>query len=354
MFCGYEEDGGNNSSNLRRSRKGEARLKILNLRIVVLVISMFFILNGCTSQPATKPNSISHPSEQNKDTKQDGQLISLTKIKAQQEYDLQTYRMTYWSGGVNTVAYVAAPKVLGSYPLKVELHGGETLPTNEKHITSITYEGETYPVASSTEIENSEPSVITLSPMYRGYEKSDGTVQGLNGDTIDTENAIKALTSYFNSNKKLPNIEKGHTYLIGVSMGGGVALKVASERDDIVDVIAESPFVGWDIWGAWDKTHNDSVFETMTFNYGPYVPSSQKYKEESIDFKKITAPVLLVQGTSDQFTPWETVQTFYNDMKSVHKHVTFNLIKGGNHGLSNKRNELIQDIDNFNGKYWAN
>ncbi|WEG13655.1 prolyl oligopeptidase family serine peptidase [Pullulanibacillus sp. KACC 23026] len=335
-------------------------MRVLKWHFIFIILSMFFLLLGCSSQPIIQSNTSTNPQSSklkqtlNKKIKQNGRLISLTKIKVQQEYDLQTYRMTYWSDGVKTVAYVAAPKVLGNYPLNVELHGGETLPTNKKHLTSITYEGETHSTASSSEIENSEPSVVTLAPMYRGYEKSDGTVQGLNGDTIDTENAIKALTSYFNSNKKLPHIKKGHIYLIGISMGGGVALKVASERNDIVDVIAESPFVGWDIWGAWDKKHNDSIYEEMTFYYGSYDPSSQKYKDQSINFKKIVAPVLLVQGTNDKFTPWETVQTFYNDMKSAHKNVTLKLIKGGNHGLSNKRSELIKDIDNFNGKYWAN
>ena len=95
--------------------------------------------------------------------------------------------------------------------------------------------------------------VVTLMPLYRGYGGSDGTVNGLKGNTLDTENAIKAVTNYFNHKKDVKKIEEGMLFLRGYSMGGGVVLDVASERKDVTSVIAISPFVGWDISGAWDE-----------------------------------------------------------------------------------------------------
>ncbi|GGH77129.1 dienelactone hydrolase [Pullulanibacillus pueri] len=193
---------------------------------------------------------------------------------------------------------------------------------------------------------------ISIAPMYRGYGKSHGTVKGLDGDTIDTNNAIKAITTYFNSHKPYPDIQEDHIYLSGTSMGGGVALNIATLRKDITSVVAISPFVGWDIVGAYDEKHRENpiwsgYLKNAISAYGDFDPNSSRYKAQSIDYRKITAPVLLVQGTDDYHIPWETVQTFYKKMKQHQQKVTFKLIIGGNHSLSNKTSVLDQVISEW-------
>ncbi|WEG13534.1 hypothetical protein PU629_03980 [Pullulanibacillus sp. KACC 23026] len=87
-----------------------------SFRFILIVMSVVFLLFGCSNNLNSKSNLVKKSSHlyqkqtNNIESKQDGELISLKKINIQQIYDLQSYRMTYWSDGVKTVAYVAAPK----------------------------------------------------------------------------------------------------------------------------------------------------------------------------------------------------------------------------------------------------
>lgn len=64
-----------------------------------------------------------------KNTKQNGELISMVKIDVKQAYnDLQSYRMTYWCARVKVVAYVPLPTIVGPYPMFLHTQGGYALP----------------------------------------------------------------------------------------------------------------------------------------------------------------------------------------------------------------------------------
>lgn len=147
-------------------------------------------------------------------------------------------------------------------------------------------------------------------------------------------NAIKAIESRY-------KVEHGHIYLQGTSMGGGVVLKVASEQPDIRSVVAISPYVGADVFVQWYLsneqnaiTHTKELYAGITDAYGPFHPNELIYQKESIDYKKITAPTLLLQGTGDETTQWQTVQALYNEMKAAHKNVKFDLVKDADHGFT--------------------
>lgn len=314
--------------------------------LIVFVINYFFPQTSPYSliKVVTKPHyesPILKASESPKG-KSNGQIISLSKIKeSHTPKSIETYRMMYWSQGKKVEAYVAAPKKLGNFPLFLQLHGGYVIPEYNMHVKSLEVNWKTIPIDASL-VDYAEEDVITLAPMYQGYGNSEGLINGINKNTIDTQNAIKAFKGYFDSNKHFPHVEKGHLYVEGGSMGGGVALKLASERSDILSVVAISPFVGWDIKAEWEKAHDQGAFEQFTFYYGPYRPNATKMKTDSVDYTKIKAPTLLVQGTKDPNVEWQTVQILYKKMKADHKDVTFKLVKGGNHGLTNKQNQLIQ------------
>jgi alpha-beta hydrolase superfamily lysophospholipase len=261
--------------------------------------------------------------------------------------------MTYWSAGVKVIAYVTLPTIGGPYPMYLHTHGGYALPNPDwVHLSNMVNQAAIVTMNASWAIKDSQSGMITLVPMYRGYGESNGTVQGLVGDTLDSNNAITALKSYLNSHKNGPQLEKNHIYLYGESFGGGVALKLASERKDIVFVEAISPFVGWDLLGPWYKQHDQDIFNALERDYGSFNPNSPAYKKRSIDYKKIKVPVLLVQGTDDPYVPWQTVQQFYIKMKSNHKNVTFKLIEGGNHDLVNKPDFLNEAVYNFGMENW--
>lgn len=127
----------------------------------------------------------------------------------------------YWSKGTKTEAYIAAPKDPGTYPLFVICHGGWTTSENKSHVSP----SDNWPhtVAEDVKVlDNAWNNAITIGPIYRGYGHSGGTVNGLDGNTIDTENAIKAAMNHFNSKKEKRHVRKGYFYLSGMSMGGGV------------------------------------------------------------------------------------------------------------------------------------
>lgn len=233
--------------------------------IHLLTGCIFFslLLAGCSNQQTTalkpqpnKPLPNSHHDTQdvhNKktDAKQDGQVISMEKIKVSGiNPQVTPYRMMYWSEGTKAEAYIAIPSS-GRYPLYVSLHGGYLEPLKKSHVTEV---GNVH--YGKNIIEFARDNTITIAPMYRGYGHSDGTINGIYKNTIDTENAIKALMNYTKTHKDFPDIKKGHTYLHGVSMGGGVALRLAAERKNVLSVVAVSPFVGWDILGSWYEEHN--------------------------------------------------------------------------------------------------
>ncbi|GGH77133.1 dienelactone hydrolase [Pullulanibacillus pueri] len=327
------------------------------------IFALLLICAACSRQPSSiqnkkKPSdpestqTISHQND-SQVPKKDGTVISLKEVKVPNtNFRLATYRMMYWSEGKKVEAYVAAPHGQGMYALQVVCHGGyaASLPrTHVKQLDDVHFD--------ETLIAYASPYQITVAPLYKGYGNSEGTVEGLHGYTMDTENAIKAIKTYFNNHEKYPNIQDGHLYLQGVSMGGGVVLNIASERQDVLSVVAISPFVGWDIFGNYCEEHQDNpiwknYLDYAVRVYGQFNINLPAYKEQSIDYKKITAPVFLIQGTADKNVPWETVQTLYKKMKKNKQRVTIKLVDGGNHALSNKEDLLNQALTDWYDKNW--
>ncbi|KPV44740.1 alpha/beta hydrolase family protein [Alicyclobacillus ferrooxydans] len=187
--------------------------------------------------------------------------------------------------------------------------------------------------------EYAGPQFITLIPEYGGYAGSGGTVQGLHGDTLDTNNAIQAVMSRY-------SVEQGHVYLEGASMGGGVVLQLAEQRHDVRSVIALSPFVGMQVVGQWavkNKNNSDLAFNFYgdMLTYGTANPNSPLLSQDSVDYKKIKVPVLLLQGTADHHVAWQTVQMFYNDLKPYDNKAKLILFPGGHHGLHGENQSKV-------------
>lgn len=309
---------------------------------------MIFTLSGCTINKTSTANTneANQATKQSVPTHMDGQVISLTPIQVANIKDVNTYQMMYWSNNTKTEAFLAVPQASGTYPLLVECHGGSPIATDASHQYTFGM--------NASALSGVSPHYITLIPEYRGYGGSDGTVQGLWGDTLDVNNAIKAVMSKF-------LVKPHHIYLDGTSMGGGVVLKLASERSDIRSVIATSPWVGMDIVGEWASKHkNDGTDRSLALyddmlSYGTSDPHSPVLKEQSIDYRKITAPVLLLQGTGDAIVPWQTVQTFYNHLKPYDVDSKLILFPGGVHGLIDKyQNQVNQDVAQWYRQYGEN
>ncbi|MGC8489759.1 MAG: alpha/beta hydrolase family protein, partial [Clostridia bacterium] len=169
-------------------------------------------------------------------------------------------------------------------------------------------------------------------PEYRGYLGSAGLPGGLRTDTENVRDAINALKAY-------PAVDFHRLYLLGYSMGGGVALTLAAELPHVRAVVCVSPYVGmktveayWAVHPPAPGTNFARQLGGLELAYGK-PPSQKELRAESPDTAAITAPVLLLQGTGDSHVEWQTVQAFANAMQALHKTVKLILYPGGPHGL---------------------
>ncbi|WP_154098060.1 alpha/beta hydrolase [Bacillus coahuilensis] len=224
--------------------------------------------------------------------------------------------MMYWSEGIETSAYVTIPKKKGYYSLAVSCHGGYVIPLDIENVQSISGDN----LDAETMLSDAKSEIITLSPLYRGYGDSKGTVDGLSGATIDTNNAIDALYAHFKEANMESAIRSGFVSVGGTSLGGGVALKLSQTRKDINNVVAINPYVGLDLLYPWaednlDNDWNKGFLETYHQEFGKYDPTSIQAKEESIEIKRSLIPILIVQGQKDEVMNWELTQKFYEKLK---------------------------------------
>lgn len=305
--------------------------------LLTMCTVMSLLLAGCsTAKPApTAPKKAAAPAAVHKN----GTIASMKKVHVEgQNPNINIYDMFYWSEGKKVEAYVTEPKNPGpnEYPLEVNCHGGYAGAIDLSHADS--------PVSLSL-IKGEFDRIVVIYPQYRGYANSQGTVQGLYGDTVDTENAIQAAYS-------LPTVDDAATYLLGTSMGGGVVMRVAANPQyakNIHAVVALSPFVGWNTMMQWAEKNKQTSHVADTWVqygvdlYGSFDPSKLAYKENSIDVAKIGAPVLLLQGTADQRVPWQSVQFLYQQMKANDITAKFDLYPGGHHGLHTGKYQTESD-----------
>ncbi len=181
------------------------------------------------------------------------------------------------------------------------------------------------------DLAHASPDSVMVAPQYRGYADSQGTVRGILGDT---EDANSATTASFT----LPRVRNGKIGLFGNSMGGGVVLMLNGMRRDIAYVVATSPFIGWTTWGRWTGRHPSNAlamsrWRKATTAYHSTNPESLTFRRRSPDIARMSAPVLLLQGTGDTEVVWQTVAAFYRHLQRAHKQAEFVLIPHGTHGL---------------------
>lgn len=264
--------------------------------------------------------------------KNDIEIISQELIEVPgQNPKIDIFKVFYKSDNINVMAYMTVPKAPGKYPLVVHLHGGYALERKElSH----------YDFGFTFGFRYMSDEVVYLYPLYRGYLESDGHVQGIAENTRDAENGIKvAMTT--------GSVKKDSVYLLGSSMGGGVALRLASERQDVKAVVGVSPFVGWDVNLRWLHEHPDVTSPEIvaqsreTADYVRFglinVNPDSKGDYSILDrIPDIQAPVLLLQGTADESLIWQTVQDFADDLEEAGKTVKLVLYPEGRHGLDDK------------------
>ncbi|WP_164515074.1 alpha/beta hydrolase family protein [Paenibacillus lentus] len=302
--------------------------------LLVLVILTTATLSGC---------QVNDPPDSKIDS--DIEIVSKELIEVPgQNPNIDIYKLFYKSDDIKVLAYLTVPKAPGKYPLVVHLHGGYAL--ERKELSHNNDFGFTFGFKYMSD------EVVYLYPLYRGYLESDGHVQGIAENTRDADNAIKVAIS-------TGRVKPDSVYLLGASMGGGVALRLASERQDVKAVVGLSPFVGWDVNLRWLDEHPDvtspeiveenrKLAEYVRFGLINVNPESKGDYSILDRIPDIQAPVLLLQGTADESLIWQTVQDFADDMEEAGKTVKLVLYPDGNHGLD----DMYEDQRNQEVMQW--
>lgn len=298
----------------RTSITKQRLLLLISLIVLIVVITVSSVFLYFRAQSATA----------------DGKVISSEVIKIPgQNPKINIYKIYYYSEGVRTEALLTEPIWSGQYPLIVDLHGGLTFGGDP---ATYNFPDEYTDGYSVEQISKGPNSAITLYPQYRGYGGSEGEPQGLVGSTLDAHNAINAVKSLLGD-----KVKEDSLYLIGHSFGGGVALRMASERNDIKAVAAVASYVGSDTIVRWiEDNPEDQSTSAQVFRY--YI---EDYRHEALVKKgtlldaipQIMAPVLFLQGIRDTAVMWQMVEQFVNEMEEAGKTVKLIKYPDGQHDL---------------------
>ncbi len=226
-------------------------------------------------------------------TRRDGLLASLTAVDVP-EYGIpgvSVYSLKYWSRGVLVQGYLDVPSGKGPFPLLVLLHGGWLYAEPYHHDN---YAGPLW--ASDSPVTASQWAsykAIVFLPNYAGYGPSDGTVQTLGPNASDALNGMAALRQICGL-----RIKAHATYLLGESMGGGVAVYLAERDQHLRGAVLFSP----------------ALFNSPTW-------ATQAYD--------VHLPILIIAGTQDTTVLPEIAQWTAQILSVRDKHVQLVFVGGG-------------------------
>ncbi|TNE36671.1 MAG: alpha/beta hydrolase [Alphaproteobacteria bacterium] len=145
----------------------------------------------------------------------------------------------------------------------------------------------------------------------------------------------------------MDEVAKGPQILIGSSMGGWIALKVALARPDLVKallLIAPAPdFTGDLMWDTFTPeiqaqlSRGEPYKQPSDYDDEPYLITAELIEDGRTNFVlpgplSITCPVRIAQGMADPDVPWERTLKLTHQIESPDLDIT--LVKEGDHRFS--------------------
>lgn len=167
-----------------------------------------------------------------------------------------------------------------------------------------------------------------------------------------TENMIKFLIK--NNYKTI--------YVIGHSMGGVLAARLASKYKEIKKIVLLAAAFRYlefkdnnvDIVKSLKKTpelvkdyKDEFISRIIKMPPNAIKEFMSTIKNNEYVLKNITIPTLIIQGTNDTLVPLETADYIYNEIPSKQKEVL--ILNDVNHDIfkSNKKEEITEEIKKF-------
>lgn len=181
-------------------------------------------------------------------------------------------------------------------PTLLYLHG------NDKNI------GHAHDMDAAARLHGMGYNLLTVD--YRGYGKSTGGKPSESKVYEDAEAAWSYLV-------KQRSVDPKRTFIYGHSLGGAIAIELASHHPEAAGLIAESTFT--------------TMADMGTHDY-PYMPADLLLNQRFDSLGKVSSlkiPLLLIHGTWDRRVPSYMSQRLF---ESAHQPKTLKLVEGGDHG----------------------
>lgn len=215
-------------------------------------------------------------------------------ISSQQSEDISTYRTALIPGkGIKMFTYLYFPKGEGPFPAVVALPGGRGAEMIGKVWPYHKYFG-------------SQMAARGIAALVLNYNNPDRIFL----DPRRTQDIGAAVEFLKNQDK----IQKRNIFLVGFSMGGANALRVAGSRDDIAGLVCYFTPNDWRIGKR---------------------RTPLKIDKQPIDYcADISCPVLILHGDKDIVTEIRQGQHLYETLKSLDKNAKIIIYKGAGHGFT--------------------
>jgi dipeptidyl aminopeptidase/acylaminoacyl peptidase len=200
---------------------------------------------------------------------------------------------------------------------------------------------------------------LVYQPSYRGHAGSDGDPSNTNGYLIDALNAIASI-------KKYDGVDSQRIGLVGHSLGSVITL------DDLV--ISTKDIKAAVLWSVGFTKLSDRIKQAEELHKAGKIPDDNKtwqlYQQfikehgtmesnpaywKSLDplnyLSEINIPLQLDGGGNDTLATPQLMKNFYNDLKALHKNVTYNEYPGAGHVIFLDTPKVYDNTITFLDKY---
>jgi dipeptidyl aminopeptidase/acylaminoacyl peptidase len=233
------------------------------------------------------------------------------------------YYITYTSGDLTISGIMNVPKGKGPFPVLMLNHG---------HIDTSVY-------TNGRGLKREQDYLarhgyVVIHSDYRGHAESNDDPSADRrfrlGYAEDVINAILAVRA-----AKLPYIDPERVGMLGHSMGGGVAWRIAVTQPDLVDAYVQFAPVSADERDNFEKwtRRRSEVAEQIVAAHG--TPADNPAFWDNISpisfFKDVAVPIMIHHGTADDSVPLEWSQRATNALQAAGKDVTLHIYPGEPH-----------------------
>jgi len=146
-------------------------------------------------------------------------------------------------------------------------------------------------------------------------------------------------------------MDKENIFMLGHSMGGGVALNIMVSQPDLVKAYVLFAPVSADVYDNFERwtTRRPEVAKKIIEKYGDINTSPDFWKNISVNnfLENIQAPIMIHHGTSDADVPLAWSEKLEKNLKEKNKNVTLYTYQGEPHEFINAWPQVMRRTLDF-------